>query len=76
MEQNQWHELLLTNMGKIIGAVAGLGIGFLFLRYGFFRGLFLLISILIGVYIGSHLEKSQNWDDFLSRLWPPKINTW
>ncbi len=74
MEEKNWYELFMSNMGKIIGAVAGLFIGFLFLRYGFFKGLFLLVFILIGVYIGSHLEKSQNWNDFLSRLWPPKIN--
>lgn len=74
MDKSQWYEVLLSNMGKILGAAAGLFVGFLILRFGLLKGLFLLISMLIGAYLGLCLEKSQSWEDFLSRIWPPKLH--
>lgn len=75
MKNLRWDELLIENMGKILGAVAGLILGFIFLKFGFLKGLFILICTLSGIYLGSFLEKSNNWEDFLKNFWPPGYRT-
>ena len=69
-------EFLIQNMGKILGASAGLILGFIFIKFGFLKGLFILIFTFSGFYLGSVLEKSHNWEDFLRNLWPPDIQYW
>ncbi len=76
MKNGQWNELLIQNMGKILGAVAGLILGVIFLRFGFLKGLFILICMVLGTYLGAVLEKSHNRESFLENLWPPNIHDW
>ncbi len=76
MRDLRWNELFIENMGKILGALAGLILGIIFIKYGFFKGLFILICTAAGIYLGSVLEKSNNWEDFLKNLWPPDIKDW
>ncbi|MCK9222867.1 MAG: DUF2273 domain-containing protein [Limnochordia bacterium] len=60
--------LFLANKGKVLGAILGLVTGLLFLRYGFFRTLLVLLCIAIGYVIGRRLDSGQEFTDFLDRL--------
>ncbi len=56
---------------RVIGVLAGLGIGILFLFLGFFQTIFLLICVGLGFFIGNKLDKKEDLMDFLDRLLPP-----
>ncbi len=74
MKNGRWNELLVQNMGKILGAVAGIILGIIFLKYGFLKGSFILICMVLGIYLGAVMEKSHNVENFLENLWPPNIH--
>ncbi|UNC92548.1 DUF2273 domain-containing protein [Candidatus Contubernalis alkaliaceticus] len=76
MKNVRWNELLIENMGKILGAVAGLILGFIFLRFGFLKGSFIMVCMVLGIYLGAVMEKSHNWENFLENLWPPNKHDW
>ncbi|MCL2678348.1 MAG: DUF2273 domain-containing protein [Clostridiales bacterium] len=42
--------------GKIVGVLVALLFGIIVLSFGFLRALFLLICVLIGLFIGSHID--------------------
>lgn len=45
-----------NHRGKIIGVLAALLIGIIILSFGFWRSLFLLACILVGLFIGHHVD--------------------
>ena len=56
---------------RMIGVIAGLVIGILFLYLGFLQTIFLLLCIGLGFFIGNKLDKKEDLMDFLDRLLPP-----
>lgn len=68
MERNDFWDFLSRNMGKIVGVLAGLGIALLFLEYGFFKSLFILLCVGVGYYFGSARERRERFIDNVGRL--------
>ncbi len=64
-----FYRVLNEHWGKVLGGVVGLIIALLLVIFGFWRGLFIIICVLAGVYVGSRYEKSEEVRDFFRRLW-------
>lgn len=65
------NDLWENSRWRVIGVVAGLIVGLLFLFLGFFQTIFLLICVGLGFFIGNKLDKKEDLMDFLDRLLPP-----
>jgi len=57
------------NRGKVIGGLIGLLVALIITLFGFWKGIFIIISVLAGVYIGGRLEKNDELRSLLSRFW-------
>lgn len=67
MESN-FLKFVQEHPGKIIGGLVGLLVAVLFIIFGFWRGLFIILSILAGIYIGAKAEKNEGFRNFLDRF--------
>ncbi|MDO9536276.1 MAG: DUF2273 domain-containing protein [Bacillota bacterium] len=54
--------------GKIIGGLVGLILAVLFVIFGFWKGLFIILSILAGIYLGGKAENNEGFRNFLDRF--------
>lgn len=61
-------EILKKHPGKLIGIILGLIYGFLAIKYGFFKALFVLICAALGYYIGKRLDEKFDFRELYSRL--------
>jgi len=68
MDSTFFKDLLLNNWGKILGAVCGLLIGLLFIWYGFWKTLLILLCLTGGVLLGIQLEKNENFKNLLDKF--------
>ncbi|MGI5882529.1 MAG: DUF2273 domain-containing protein [Dethiobacteria bacterium] len=60
---------ILENWGKILGGLLGLFVALVFILFGFWKGLFVILCLLVGVYLGNKVEKSEDLQNFFYRLW-------
>jgi uncharacterized membrane protein len=60
-------ELLTNHRGKVLGALLGLGIGLIIIEFGIFVGLFLMICIMLGYFIGKRYDEG-DLGDLLDKL--------
>ncbi|PKM84072.1 MAG: hypothetical protein CVU88_00095 [Firmicutes bacterium HGW-Firmicutes-13] len=67
MNGKQWIDLLLDNWGKILGALTGLLLGLLFIWFGFWRTLFILICLTAGIFIGIRVERSNGFKNLIEK---------
>ncbi len=63
-------DLLYTHMGKVIGIVAGIFVGIIFLLVGFWKTLFFVIIVAIGYYVGTRVDNNENIRDVIERFLP------
>lgn len=68
MDSTFFKDLLLNNWGKILGALLGLLIGLLFIWYGFWKTLLILLCLTGGVLLGIQLEKNENFNNLLDKF--------
>jgi uncharacterized membrane protein len=68
---NFWAGLWQTHRGRIVGALAGLAAGVLFLTLGFFRTLFLVVLVTVGYMLGGKIDNKEDLLDLLDRILPP-----
>ncbi len=77
MDKNQLKEelsqFIYRNRKKATGALLGLIIGILILTIGFFKTLLLVITTLIGYYIGSRWNFEEDIKDFIMRVIPERF---
>ena len=59
--------IVLANRGKLIGGLIGVLVGWLTIRYGFWRALVFTIFVLAGLWIGAVLDR-EGWEGFYDRL--------
>ena len=57
-----------TNQGKVIGGAIGLVVAVLILTINFWRTLVLFLLVGLGVYLGSHIDRGKNFNEFIDRL--------
>lgn len=70
-----WLEWLFRHKGKVLGASVGLLIGWMAIRFGLFRALFVALCLLIGLSIGCSLDKGESPLQGLARIaeWVDRI---
>lgn len=56
---------LLANRGKILGTGAGIMLGWLTIKYGLIKAIFMLLCLIIGYVIGARLDERGGARDFL-----------
>jgi uncharacterized membrane protein len=56
------------NKWKILGGFLGLIVAVLFIIFGFWWGIFIIICILVGVFLGSLVENADSMQGFFDRL--------
>ena len=77
MDKNRFKEeiysYILTNNGKIIGAILGFIFGILLLFLGFFKTLLIFITTLVGYFVGSHWDIEGDLRKLLDKILPPQL---
>lgn len=53
-------EILGVHLGKIVGSGFGLILGWIIVRYGVIKGLFVAVCVAAGFYIGARYDASEN----------------
>lgn len=82
MENFSWERciksLWLYHRGKSIGVLLGLIISLSILLFGFFKTVFIVLCVCVGLFIGNKIDKNDDLYDtfenlfaYLSRLIPP-----
>lgn len=71
-----WKSIFLdlweNHRGRMIGLLAGLIVGILFLTLGFFKTIFLLLCIGFGFFIGDKIDNQEDLFKLLEKIWPKK----
>ena len=61
-------EILEKHLGKVIGILIGLVFGWLAIKYGLFKAIFVVLCALAGYYIGKRLDEKVDFRDVFSRF--------
>lgn len=61
-------QILEEHRGKTIGIAIGLAAAILFLSFGFWRALFIIICIVIGYFIGKRFDEDQNFNQWVKKI--------
>lgn len=70
-----WNDIVEHHKGKLIGAIAGVFFGFLYLFVGFWDTLIFAFIVVVGYYIGNKVDKKedivpyQDIMNYLSQKW-------
>lgn len=64
--------LITEHRGKVIGIILGLLASILFIKYGFWRSIFVLICILLGYFIGKKIDDNTNLEVWIKNLFKEK----
>lgn len=59
---------LMPHKGKIFGSIFGLILGWLIIRYGVIRGLFVTLCVGIGFYLGNRYDARGDITDLIDRF--------
>lgn len=65
--------LLEEHPGKIIGGIAGLLLGLIFLLVGFWKTIIFLGFVAIGVFFGRKFDNNERFKDILEEIIPDKF---
>lgn len=60
--------LMEEHRGKTIGILLGLVASILFIAYGFWRTMFIIVCILLGYFIGREIDQNKNWDQWIQQI--------
>lgn len=63
------NDFIGNHRGKIIGGLLGLVMALLFVIFGFWQGLFIIVFVLAGAFIGGHGEIRKEMLQIVHRLW-------
>lgn len=64
--------LISEHRGKTIGVLIGLLASILFISYGFWKALFILVCIGLGYFIGRKIDENKNFDLWLKQIFKDK----
>lgn len=70
MERWSFIDFIKLHKGKIIGVIIGLLFGILVLTVGFWKSLFILVCIAIGLWIGGSFDNREKFFKFLDKILP------
>lgn len=60
--------LLVEHRGKTIGVLLGLLAAIMFVTWGFWRTIFIIICIAVGYFIGKQLDEKKNLDSWMKQM--------
>ena len=63
-------KLINDHMGKVVGGFLGLLVALIIVAFGFWKGVFIIICIVGGIFIGARAEKHEGVRNFLERIRP------
>lgn len=72
MSDFSWWNLLSRHWGKILGGLIGLVFALLIVKFGFWKGIFIMICIAVGIYIGWRIDENKGLRNLLERFLPPR----
>jgi uncharacterized membrane protein len=72
MWENILRIIFEQHRGKAIGVVLGLLASILFINYGFWRTIFIIMCIALGFFIGKELDEKKNFEQWLKRMFKDK----
>jgi len=58
-----------NNWGKILGGSLGFLVALILIFFGFWKGIFIIICVLAGSYIGNKIEPGDELNRTFSKLW-------
>lgn len=70
-----WKEWFTNHKGKLIGAIVGIFLGFIYLFWGFWDMLIFALIVYIGYYVGNRLDHKQS-SDRAEQLWHWLTDRW
>ena len=72
MWENLFRIIFEQHRGKAIGIVLGLLASILFISYGFWRTIFIIVFIALGFFIGKEIDENKNFDQWLKQIFKDK----
>jgi uncharacterized membrane protein len=72
MWENLFRIIFEEHRGKAIGIVLGLVASILFISYGFWRTIFIIVCIALGFFIGKEIDEKKNFDQWLKNIFKDK----
>lgn len=61
-------EILGVHIGKIFGSIMGLLLGWIIIRYGVIKGVFVVLCVAVGFYLGARFDSPSEVTDVTSRF--------
>jgi uncharacterized membrane protein len=72
MWENLFRIIFEQHRGKAIGILLGLLASILFISYGFWRTIFIIVCIALGFFIGKEIDENKNFDQWLKQIFKEK----
>ncbi|MDD2373148.1 MAG: DUF2273 domain-containing protein [Syntrophomonadaceae bacterium] len=72
MWENLFRIIFEQHRGKAIGIVLGLLASILFISYGFWRTIFIIVCIALGFFIGKEIDEKKNFEQWLKHMFKDK----
>jgi len=60
--------LIVEHRGKTIGVLLGLLASILFVTFGFWRTIFIIICIVVGYFIGKQVDEKKDFDSWMKQM--------
>jgi uncharacterized membrane protein len=70
--ENLFRVIFEQHRGKAIGVILGLLASILFINYGFWRTIFIVVCIALGFFIGKEIDEKKNFDQWLKHMFKDK----
>ncbi|HAH96423.1 MAG TPA: hypothetical protein DHD79_07670 [Firmicutes bacterium] len=62
--------LLIANKGRVFGIATGFLVGIVSAIWGIWEGLFLLLCLILGNYIGKYFDNKHSLKEVIERIFP------
>ncbi len=72
MWENLFRIIFEQHRRKAIGIVLGMLASILFISYGFWRTIFIIVCIALGFFIGKEIDENKNFDQWLKQIFKDK----
>lgn len=69
MSKQILRQFLAEHWGKVVGGLAGLLVGLVFVIFGFWRSLVIFTFVILGVYLGKTLDRNDSLRGLFQRFW-------
>lgn len=68
MNGDGWQDFLSNNIGKLIGVIIGLLLGWMIIEYGVLKTVFVIILIGLGYVLGKQADEGGNLSSLIDRI--------